>query len=152
MTFRLFLGVSDSVALLTPVCFVPYIDKSVWRGFLRQLCPRPLGGCLPLCPPCLSTLPYVISAGRGLGLNLKAFFLAFFLSCEFLSFNLDFFHFGFKLDLWKFCAFWWAPQESEMPSPCAPWFVETEGAGAKEMSGGQKCALWLVLSLSGPMW
>lgn len=35
MTFRLFLGVSDSVALITSVCFVSYIDKSICREFLQ---------------------------------------------------------------------------------------------------------------------
>lgn len=44
-------------------------------------------------------LGMVFLGDEALGLNLKAFFLAFFLSYEFLSFNLDFFHFGFKLDL-----------------------------------------------------
>lgn len=46
-----------------------------------------------------SVLGMVFLGDEALGLNLKAFFLAFFLSYEFLSFNLDFFHFGFKLDL-----------------------------------------------------
>lgn len=99
MTFRLFLGVSDSVALITPVCYVSYIDKSIWREFLQAALSEAHWEGVSLCPPYLSTFSYVISARRGLGLNLKAFFLAFFLSCEFLSFNLDFFHFGFKLDL-----------------------------------------------------